>query len=338
MSTANYQQWPVGSTQTQYLLTKQVLDRAEAFERLPVACDERTLAANSGSSLVLTRWVNPSVSSTPEAEGQNPVTRALQPEQFSGTMQRYSVAYATSNYNATLNPLDWVKGMSDVLATEVRSTRERIRWLAANSGTNRIFNTSSITVRTDVNGVITLGRLQKAISSIEASKGRPMTSEGGGTTKVGTSPTEAGYLCFVHTDAHPDIRAIPGFTKKAEMSPGNYPEGTFGCVDNVVFVTSPEFNPYLGAGASTSTMRATGGNTDVYPYVLCAKGSLVSIKLSGSERGGFGNGKANILDKADKSDYTNSRIIVSASWYDLCISASDDWRVVIECGVTANPA
>lgn len=337
MTQATYAQWPVPSTNVQYILTKEVLDRAEAFERLQAACDERTLAANSGASIVLTRWVNPSVNPNPEPEGQNPVTRALQPEQFFGTMQRYSVAYSTSNYNATLHPLDWVKGMADVLATEVRSTRERIRYLAGNSGTNRIYNASSITQRQDVNGVITWGRLTRAVAGIRAAKGREYTGETGGTTKIGTAPTEAGYLCFVHTDAECDIRVLPGFVPKAKMSPGNYPDGTFGSVDNIVFVTSPEFVPYAGAGAATSTMRATSGNTDVYPFMLCAKGSLTSIKLSGAERGGFGNGKANILDKADKSDYTNSRIIVSASWYDLCISSSDDWRVVIECGATANP-
>jgi N4-gp56 family major capsid protein len=228
--------------------------------------------------------------------------------------------------------------MADVLGDEVRSTRERIRYLAANSGTNRIYNSASITQRPDVNGPITWGRLTVAVAGIRAAKGREYTAETGGTNKVGTSPTEAGYLCFVHTNAERDIRLIPGFVPKAKMAPGNYPEGTFGAVDNIIFVTSPEFVPYAGSGASTSTMLATGGNADVYPFILCARGGLTSIKFSGSERGGFGNGKANILDKADKSDYTNSRIIVSASWYDLCILSSFDWVAVVECAVTANPA
>jgi N4-gp56 family major capsid protein len=337
MSQNTYQNWPVNIGNPQFILMKETLDRAEAFERLQVACDERTLGANAGASIVLTRWVNPSVNPNPEQEGQNPVTRALQPEQFNGTMQRYSTAYSTSTYNATMHPLDWIKGMADVLADEVRSVRERIRYLAANSGTNRIFNSSSITARANVNGPISWGRLTVAVSGIRAAKGREYTAESGGTNKVGTSPVEAGYLCFTHTNAERDIRLIPGFVPKAKMAPGNYPEGTFGCVDNIVFVTSPEFVPYAGAGAATSTMLATGGNADVYPFIICAKGGLTAVKFSGSERGGFGNGKANILDKADKSDYTNARVIVSAAWYDLCILSSFDWIVVVECAVTANP-
>lgn len=323
---------------TPAVMLKQVLDRAHAFERMKAGCDERTIEPNTSGSIILTRWVNAAISDVPEPEGQNPPTQALQQEQYTGTMQRYSAAFSTSSYNATLNPLDWVKGMAGVLEDQIKSTRERIRYNASRSGTNVLYNSAAITQRTDVNGVITLGRLQKGIQGIEGAKGMTFTSESGGTTKIGTAPVEAGYYCFVHTDAHPDIRALPGFTKKAEMSPGNYPEGTFGCVDNIIFVTSPEFIPYYGAGAATTTLKATNGNTDVYPFILCARHALTAIKLSGAGRGGFGNAKINILDQADKSDYTNSRIIVSAAWFDLCILTSYDWLVRIECGVTANPA
>ena len=45
-----------------------------------------------------------------------------------------------------------------------------------------------------------------------------------------------------------------------------------------------------------------------------------------------------VLDKADKSDITNSRLVVSAAWYDCPMLVSYDWLVRIECGVTANPA
>jgi N4-gp56 family major capsid protein len=322
----------------QILLTKEMLDRAEAYEVLDYVCDTRTRSANEGNSVTLSRWINPAINTDPEPEGQNPVTRALSPEEFTGTLKRYSVAFATSTYNATMDPRDWVKGMADITADQVKMVRERIRWMAALDTTNTIYNSASISQRSDVNGTISLGRLQKAIAGIRAAKGRELTAEGMGTNKVGSSPVEAGYVCYTHTNAEPDIRILPGFTKKAEMSPGNYPKGTFGCVDNVIFVTSPELVPYEGEGAATSTLLATDGNADVYPFVVCAKGSLASIKFAGKERGGFGNGQAHILDKPDKSDITNSRIVVSAAWYDLAMSVSDDWRVVIECGVTANPA
>lgn len=322
------------------IMQKDMLDRAEAFRRIDIAFDNIKIGKNTGASVIRSRWVNGAISVTPEPEGQNPPTQALTVESYTGTMQRYSAAYATSRYNDDLNPLDWAKGQADVLMTQVESTRERLQYNAALSGTNVLYNSAAIATRQTVNGVITLGRLQKAVASIEAAKGKTFTSEGGGSTKVGTSPVEAGFYCFVHTDAHPDIRNLPGFTKKAEMSPGNYPIGTFGCVDNVVFVTSPEFVPFLGAATSVSNsaLRSTGGFPDVYPFILCAKGALSGVSLAGSGKAGYGNVEVAVLDKADKSDITNSRIVVSAAWYDLPMLVSYDWLVRIECAVTANPA
>jgi N4-gp56 family major capsid protein len=322
------------------IMVKEMLDRAPAFRRIGVAFDNIKIGKQSGASIIRTRWINGAISVTPEPQGQNPTTQALTAESYTATMQRYSAAYATSRYNDDLNPLDWAKGQSDVLMTEVESTRERLQYNAALSGTNVIYNSAAITTRQTVNGVITLGRLQKAVASIEAAKGMTFTSESGGSTKVGTAPTEAGFYCFVHTDAHPDIRNLPGFTKKAEMTGGNYPPGTFGCVDNIVFVTSPEFVPFLGAATSVSNaaLRSTGGFPDVYPFVLCAKGALSGVSLGGSGKAGFGNVEVFTLDKADKSDITNSRLVVSAAWYDCPMLVSYDWLVRIECGVTANPA
>ena len=275
------------------ILQKMVLDRAHTFERIEVGFDSRTIDKNSGQSVILTRWVNAAISTVPEPEGQNPATQSLAQEQFTGTVQRYSVAFATSTLNADLNPLAWLTGQRDVMMDQIKGTRERIRWNAALSGTNVIYNSPAIVSRQTVNGVITLGRLQKAIQSIEAAKGMTFTTESKGSTKVGSSPVEAGFYCFVHTNAHPDIRNLPGFTKRAEMTSGDYPPGTFGCVDNIVFVTSPEFVPFLGAATSVSnaSLLSTGGFPDVYPFVVCGKGALTSIKLGGGGKfGGFGDG------------------------------------------------
>lgn len=325
---------------TPAIMAKQMLDRAEAEKRIGSAFQSRKINKNSGSTLTLSRWVNAAISTTPEPEGQNPTTQALTQESYNGTMQRYSAAFATSRYTSDLSPLDWTKGMTDVLMTQVESTRERIRYNAAISTTNVLYNSPSITTVQTVNGVITLGRLQKAIATIQAAKGQTFTSDATGTTKVGTTPVEAGYYCYHHSNANPDIRNIPGFVPKAKMAPGNYPIGTFGSVDNIIFVSSSEFTPAAGAATSVtnSSLLSTGGFPDVYNFIVCAKGALVDVSLGGSGKEGYGNVETFILDSADKSDLTNSRSVVSAAWYDLAMLVSFDWLVNIKCAVTANPA
>lgn len=319
------------------VLLKEVLERAHAFQRIGYVTSSRKINRNVSTTVDMTRWVNPAISTVPEPEGQNPPTQALMRETYSATLQRYSAAFATSTYNADLSPLDWAKGMADVLKDQILSTRERIRWNAATSGTNVLYNSPAITSRPTVNGVITLGRIQKAVQSIEAAKGMTFTRESSGSTKIGSSPVEAAYVCLAHSNAHPDIRNLPGFTKRAEMT-GDYPMGTFGCVDNVIFVTSPEFVPFFGAGAATTTLLATGGNTDVYSFVVLAKDALTDIDLAGNGRQGWGNAETDVLNKADKFDISNARLIVVGWWYDAAVLTSFDWAVRIECGVTANPA
>lgn len=325
---------------TPSVMVKDMLRRADAYERIGVAFDHTSINRNMGASIIRSRAVNGAISTVPEPEGQNPTTQAVTLESYNGTMQRYSAAYAASAYTVDLSPLDWVKMQTGVLMTQVKSTRERIRYNAALSGTNVIYNSAAIAQRVDVNGVITLGRLQKAVTGIEESKGETFTSAGSGSNKVGSSATEASFLCFVSSNAHPDIRNLPGFTKRNEMTGSGYPPGTFGGVDNIVFVTSPEFVPFLGAATNTvnATFKSTGGFADVYPFILCARGALSDVNLGGSGQKGYGNVNVNVLDKADKSDISNSRIVVSADWYDLAMLVSFDWLVRIECCVTANPA
>lgn len=331
------QNYPNGSANIQFMALKQSLDRPEAYERISVACDERFLDVNSNDSVSLRRWITPSVDGIPEIEGITPASQAQQFEDFTGTMKRYSQLYAASTVDRVLNPYAIVPAMVETVKIARGMTREKIRWNAALSGTNVIYNSSAIAARANVNGPITLGRLQVAIRGIEASKGRTFNDGGMGSTKIGTTPVEAGFYCFVSTNAHSDIRALPGFVPMRLMT-GTYPTGTFGSVQNIIFITSPEFTPYAGAGAATSTMLATSGNTDVYPYVLVAQGALVSIALRGKGAGGMGNADIDVLDGKDKSDPTNARVVVSTAWFDLCILASNDWDVRIECGVTANPA
>lgn len=339
MSIRTYANYGTGSD-VQFVALKELLDRAPAFQRLGVACDQKKIGKQQGASINLRRWVNPAVKDTGETEGVTPVSRALVPEDYQGTMTRYSEVFETTRYEYDLSPYDSVMGARGVLQDLILRTQERIRFNAAVSGTSVMYDTSAHTQRSDVTGVITTGRLQVAVRAITAAKGMAFTELNNGNQNVGTNPVEAGYFCFVHTDCEPDIRALTGFKSVAEFGGGakGYPPGTFGAVRNVVFVTSPEALIYAGLGASTSTMKATGGNADVYPFLVVAKHALTSIALAGNGKAGFGNAAITVLADPDKSDPTNARVQIAASWYDLCMITAPEWLYRIECATTLNPA
>lgn len=346
MSILTYQQWPNNSANPQFIAMKEVLDRAKSFTALDIACDERKINAQSGNGVNLRRWVNPSVEATAGQvpnEGVNPPSRQLTYTDYTGTMGRYVEVFEVSRYNQDLHPYDAVKGSVDTGIDLVKSDQERVRWNAAIAGTNVLYNSAAITSRATVNGTITLGRIQTAIRAIRANKGDQFTANEGGQNKVGTSPVEAAYYAFCHTDMETDIRALPGFKTVAEYPSGKGMDYEFGAVLNVRFFTTPELIPFVNAGAATTSLIATGtsgtssGSADVYPIVIVAKHAMTSVRVTGAGKNGTGNIKPEVLDKADKSDPSNERIYIAFSWYDLCMRTAEEWMYRIEVGATRNP-
>jgi N4-gp56 family major capsid protein len=344
MAIRQYQQWPEGNTEVQYLAMKQVLDRAPAFVCMDIATDKRKMNRKSGAAVALRRWANPAIDTTANNTGISKTPRALAAVDFTGTMNRYTEAFQASRYEYDLHPWDSVKGATDVLSDFlIPETMETIRYNAAKAITTILYNSAAITSRAAVNGTISLGRIQTAVRGIRNYRGEPFRAAEVGQARDGTSPVEAAYYGFVHSDAEPDLRVVPGFKTVAEYPGGKGLAHEFGCTQNVRWFTSPTFAPYANAGAASTTLKATGvtgtssGSADVYPFIIVAKHALTSIDLSGTGKAGFGNAMVNVLDKADKSDYNNDRIIVASDWYDLCIVTSNEWGCVIECGVTRNP-
>lgn len=321
------------------LALKEVLYRAPAYERFDAACDKRKIPSQTTNAIIVRRWVNPAVNTTAETEGVTPPSRALVGDDFTGTINRYSEVFSVSRYDFVLDPWDAVKGSVDVLVDLIKSTQEAIRAAAAFGGTNVLYNSSAVSQRTSVNGVITLGRIQKGTTSIAAAKGRKFTQDQNAADRFNTTAIEAGYYFFHHTDMKPDIRSIPGVVLLPQMAERKgLPQGTWAAVEDAIFIEQPEIAILAGGGGTNALLKTTNSAVDVYRSALVAKGALLSVGLEGSGKEGYGNAAVEVLDKADKSDPTNTRVLVSAAWMDLCMLVSYDWLVRYETGATANPA
>lgn len=160
-----------------------------------------------------------------------------------------------------------------------------------------------------------------------------------GSVNQGTVPVEAAFNVICHTDCRSDIRALPGFVPAPQVGglKDTLPQ-LFGYVDEFRFITSPEFEPFAGAGAAIGStgMKSVGGvNVDVYPYLVFGDGALGKCNLRAA--GGGTQAIVQVLDKADKSDPTNQRRLVAARWWDAPVILNQNFLRRIECGVTDNP-
>lgn len=340
MAQANYaqQNWPNSSAAPQYLALKELLDTAPAYECINDACDERTVQRQMGANINLRRYFTPAVDATPAPEGVQKEPRSLLFEDFIGTMLRYTERFQVTRVDYDLNPYNAVQAAQDRLRQLILSTRERVRWNAAITFANIIFNSTAVSAINQVNGPIQPGRLQVIIRAIRNAKGEVFDKIEPGVNKEGTSPTEACYNVYSHTDVEPDWRAFPDFSTVAE-TPSGRPKSLchFGNWQNACVYTTPEALILLGAGAATTTMKNTAGLADVYPIIVVARHALTSVKLAGGGKQGYGNLGITVLDDADKADPNNDWVDIVASWYDLCMVTSNDWGYVWYVAATLNP-
>lgn len=319
----------------------ELLKSADAVECIDKFVKTIPIPMNKNETVSFLRAVTPDATVTEVGEGVNPPVRQLTYEQVTKTFEEYAEVFGVTSRQAELGEYDVLMHSKDRMLDLMKRVREKNAWYEYRAGTNVIYNSSAVTSRAQVNGVIALGRLRLAARNLHNNRGQVMREMTKGSVNQATVPVEPAFIVLCHTDCRADIRNIPGFV--AAPSVGglkDYIPQLFGYVDEFCFITSPEFEPFLASGVAIGTtgLRSVGGvNVDVYPYLVVAKDALGKCNLRGSEKGGFGGIELNVLGKADKSDPTNQRRLVSVRWWDAPVILNQNWLYRIECGVLDNP-
>lgn len=331
---------PANSTE-QYAVMLDMLERAEADNVLDIAFSEVTHAKKKGRSVRFSRWAIPATNTTPVAEGINNAARSLVPEDIFVTIEEYSETFAYSSQAADLDPLDYAKGVGEVGYDLVKLDRTAIRWATMIAGIQRIYNSSAHTERNQVNGVITGGRLDQAITILRSAKAKTYSDLKLGSNRVGTTGLMPSFLAFGHEHLRPDFEKVPGW-QPASQYPSDirlnaYEAGSLAS-GRLRVILSPELEPIMDAGASkgSANLRSTTGTSvDVYPIVIVGKYALKSLSLRGSGTRGSGNLDTYTINGPDRVDPANLTRYWSAHWYDANFIAHELWMIRVEVACTA---
>lgn len=331
---------PANSTE-QYAVMLEMLERAEADNVLDIAFSEVTHAKKKGRSVRFSRWAIPATNTTPVAEGINNAARSLVPEDIFVTIEEYSETFAYSSQAADLDPLDYAKGVGEVGYDLVKLDRTAIRWATMIAGTQRIYNSSAHTARNQVNGVITGGRLDQAITILRSAKAKTYSDLKLGSNRVGTTGLMPSFLAFGHEHLRPDFEKVPGW-QPASQYPSDirlnaYEAGSLAS-GRLRVILSPELEPIADAGAakgSANLRSTTGTSVDVYPIVIVGKYALKSLSLRGSGTRGSGNLDTYTINGPDRVDPANLTRYWSAHWYDANFIAHELWMIRVEVACTA---
>lgn len=266
------------------------------------------------------------------AEGVTPSPKSVSYRDVTVTMTQYAVLYSYTDKAADLHEDDIPEDQMLQVAEEMGLVREMIRYGEMKAATNVQYVGG--TSRATVASAISYNALSLMSRTLQANGAKMVTSVLAGGPDQETSPIEAGFVVFVHTDAEHDVRALQDFVPVAKYGtrkPIN--EHELGSVGRFRFITSKELFAYADAGVavgSTGLYSTTGSNIDVYPFIVCAQEAAFDVSL------GFNFKPSHIrADQQTKDDPLGMRGYVGSKWYQAPKVVNHGWFGVLEAGISS---
>lgn len=329
-------------------LKGEILAHAMPIEVLGITGQQKEMPKNVGNNVIFRRWLpyggtdNKWVTGTnyptwlsnqQTTEGVTPTADTLDATDVTATLVQYSVLYALTDVVKDLYEDDVEAEMKKQTGERVGLIREMVRYGALKAGTNTFF-CGGTTVAT-VDETLSLNMLRKVTRSLLANHAKQITGILEASPKFGTTPVEAGFLVFCHTDMEPAIRNLPGFKHVSEY--GNrktISDYEIGSCERFRFILSPELAPTLGATGVTAAvgstgLQATGNFIDVYPCIVAAENAWGQVALRG----------LNSIDVSvvpvgtkDTNDPLGQRGYIGAKTYMTAVVLNQGWMAVVNAG------
>lgn len=320
---------------TNVLHQKELLKHAGPITCLASYAKKFTLPQNESDTLSIDRLVPFGFDATVATEGVVPEAVGMDYENVTLQIQEFEHLARVSTKKWRLSEQNAVKDAAALQAEFIMNVNELLCWNEITSGTVVFYDTSAHTARTQVDSAITLGRLRKMSRALDDAKAMYFQKVNKGGAKEGSVPTEAAYVGLTHTNMKADLRNIAGFIPAAEIGGGvKLPRYTFGQVEDIIIVCTPQLFPIVGGGATQDGSKINDGSkNDVYPFVVVGQDAYGSLVLSG-----FDSVKPNIMTGPVKgADPTGKFVDIGVLWYRVEQILNETWMARGEFAVTLNP-
>ena len=307
---------------------------------------------NVGNNIIFRRWlpfggtdntwvtasnVDTFAQSMQATEGVTPTADTIAPTDITATLVQYAVLYALTDVVSDLYEDDFGGEMKLQTGQRMGVCRELLRYGELKGATNKYY--AGGTTYNTVSQTLSLNVLRKVARAMLALHAKQITQVLAASPNFNTSPVEAGFLVFCHTDMEPAIRDLPGFKHVSEYGsrkPIN--ENEVGSCERFRFILSPELAPYLGNGSATyrgAAVGATGlsstGSTyiDNYPVIVASADAWGDVALRGSNSFDATYIPVGTMDKGDP---LGQRGYIGAKFYSAAKILNQGWVSVIFAG------
>ncbi len=331
-------------------LKGEILAHAIPVEVLGITGQQKDMPKNNSDTVVFrrylpyggndNRWVDSSnvgtfASSHQTTEGTTPTADTLAAVDVTANLQQYAVLYAVTDRLVDLYEDDVPSEMKRQTGERIGLVREMVRFGALKAATNVFYAGGSS--RATVSATVSLSLLRKVARTLQANHAKQITNILAPSPNIGTSPVEASYLVFCHSDLEPAIRDLRGYIGVHEYGSRKpiHPQ-ELGSVERFRFIISPELAQYADAGATTTTapgLESTSGtNIDVFPIIVVGEDAWGQVALRGMSS----------LDvtyippgSKDTNDPLGQRGYIGAKTYFTSLILNQGWMAVVEAGAPA---
>jgi len=223
------------------------------------------------------------VATNPLIEGVTPSGSTLANQDYTVTLAQYGDFMTITDVIEDTHTDPVLQQMTDILGEQAALTVETLRFNVLKAGTN-VWYANAVAARVNVITAISLSDQRKVTTGLNRQNAKKITTVVASSADFNTKSVEASYMAVCHPDLETDIRSMTGFKVVADYGPHTTPfEGEIGSCEQVRYLTSTVIAPFAGLGApvSSSGLRATGGNVDVYPILIFGRDAFGIVPLKG---------------------------------------------------------
>ena len=232
-----------------------------------------------------TQPYNTQLSTTPLVEGVTPSGRKLLNKDYTATLQQYGDFVTITDVIMDTHEDRVLQQMTEILGESAAQTIETIRFNVLKAGSNVFYsNDDGTPLRTEVTATISIELQRKITTALTRQNAKKITSIVKSTPDFRMEPVEASYVALAHPDLETDIRKMTGFIPTKQYGTVTPWEGEIGAVEQVRYLQSTVFAPWINAGGDKGAMRSTGGTkADIYPVLYFGRDAFGIVVLKGKD-------------------------------------------------------
>lgn len=270
-----------------------------------------------------------SLATTPLTEGVTPSSKQLTHVDVTASLDQYGDVVTITDVVIDTHEDPVLMEAVEILGEQAAQTIETVRFNVLKAGTNVVYSNGAS--RAAVTSEMTLATQRKATRSLKRQNARAITKVVKSTPAYGTEAVKASFIGLIHPDMESVIRGFANFIPAEKYGTTTPYENELGKVDDVRYIYSTIFQPWVSTGGTPGAMISTDSSSaDVYPCLIISQDAYGIIPLKGKTS----LTPAVVNPKPSASDPLGQRGHASWKCMQTAVILNDAWMVRIESAVT----